>query len=86
MGNPFTDRSTGLASPSGRIALITKNDSTDLPGGVCRAVLVGTAGTANLLDANGVTHTNVPLQQGYNPLGIMRLQTGGTCDNVWALY
>lgn len=86
MSNPFSERTIGLASPAAHIAQITKNDTTDLVDGVCRAVLVGTAGTANIIDASGVEHTNVPLQQGYNPIGIMRIKTGGTSDNIWALY
>lgn len=54
--------------------------------GTCRALLVGTAGTANLSDAEGAVLTNVPLQQGYNPIGVSALAAGGTADDIWALY
>jgi hypothetical protein len=64
---------------------VTKADSA-LPDGTCRALLVGTAGTANLKDGGGTTRTNVPLQVGYNPLICMEVRTGGTADNIWALY
>lgn len=64
---------------------VTKADS-DLAGGVCRGLLVGTAGTANLQDADGTTTTDVPLQQGYNPLQARQVRTGGTADDIWALY
>lgn len=64
---------------------VTKADS-DLPGGICRALLVGTAGTANLQDIHGNTRANVPLQQGYNPLVCKQVRTGGTATDIWALY
>jgi hypothetical protein len=64
---------------------ITKAN-TDLAGGVCRGLLVGTAGTANLQDTAGTTTTDVPLQAGYNPLQVLQVRTGGTADNIWALY
>jgi hypothetical protein len=84
--NPFSTQSTGLIGPAAQIAAIVKSDTTDLPGGVCRAILAGTAGSANLIDATGNTVTNFPLQQGYNPVGVSRVLTGGTADNLWALY
>jgi hypothetical protein len=71
--------------PTGRIRLVTKADS-NLPAGECRALLVGTAGTANLMDATGEILANVPLQQGYNPLKVLQVRTGGDADDIWALY
>lgn len=64
---------------------VTKADS-DLAGGICRGLLVGTAGTANLQDAGGTTRTNVPLQAGYNPIMCKQVRTGGTASDIWALY
>ena len=84
--NPFTSQSTGLIGPAAQLFLIVKSDNADLANGVCRAILVGTPGTANLMDASGNVATGVPLQQGFNPIGVRRLMTGGTADNVWALY
>ncbi len=84
--NPFSSQATGLIGPAAQLAAIVKSDTADLPGGVCRALLVGTAGTATIIDASGALATNVPLQQGYNPIGVTRVQTGGTADNLWALY
>lgn len=84
--NPFSSQSTGLIGPAAAILPVTKSDTADLGGGVCRALLVGTAGTANLLDATGNTVTGLPLQPGYNPIGVQRVLTGGTADNIWALY
>lgn len=71
--------------PSGRIRAVTKADS-NLSGGETRALLVGTAGTANLMDAEGNVLANVPLQQGYNPLKVLQVRTGGTASDIWALY
>ena len=86
MPNPFAQHNQGLAAPSGRIRPITKNDSADLPDGVCRGLLVGTAGTANLVDASGQSLTDVPLPAGIVPVGVARVLTGGTADDLWALY
>ena len=64
---------------------VTKADA-ELPDGPCRCLLVGTAGTANIVDATGATRTNVPLQQGYNPIVCQQVRTGGTASNIWAIY
>jgi hypothetical protein len=71
--------------PSGRIVSVTKADS-DLVGGVTRGLWVGTAGTANLVDESGVTLSNFPLVVGLNPVRVAQVKTGGTADDIWALY
>jgi hypothetical protein len=86
MSNPFRSHNSGLSAPAAKLAPITPDDEADLPDGVCRALLVGTAGTANLIDASGGEHTGVPLQQGFNPIGVRRVKTGGSAVNLWALY
>lgn len=68
-----------------KLLLVTKAD-TNLPGGPCFGLLVGTAGTANLMDRTGALLANVPLQAGYNPIAALQVRTGGTADNIWALY
>jgi hypothetical protein len=45
----------------------------------------GAAGTANITTLNGNACTDVPLQQGYNPIACRLVSTGGTADNIWAL-
>jgi len=82
MAYPIGQAST---SPAGSYVPVTKADS-DLPGGTCRALLVGTAGTANLQQQDGTTRTNVPLQAGYNALICKQVRTGGTASDIWALY
>lgn len=77
---PVTDKT----EPAEEFAPVTKADS-DLPGGLCRGLLVGTAGTANLKQLDGTIRANVPLQQGYNPLAVLQVRTGGTASDIWAL-
>lgn len=86
MADSFGNHSPGLDSPAGIIAAVTKADA-DLPApGVTRALNVGTAGTANLMDAAGTIHANYPLQQGCNPIRVKQVRTGGTATDIWALY
>ncbi len=73
------------AAPADAYAPVTKANA-DLPGGVCRGLLVGSPGTANLQEVDGTIRANVPLQQGYNPLVCKQVRTGGTADDIWALY
>jgi hypothetical protein len=70
---------------SGFFVPVTKADA-NLPNGVCRALRVGTAGTANLMDTEGNIRTNVPLFAGDNSLSVLQVRTGGTADDIWALY
>lgn len=67
-------------------APVTKDDNNDLPGGICRALWVGTAGTANLVQPDGTERTNFPLLEGENPIMVARVKTGGTAADIWALY
>lgn len=72
-------------NPAAKFFKVTKADAL-LPNGNCRALLVGTAGTANLMDTAGNIATDVPLLAGYNPLSCAQVRTGGTADDIWALY
>lgn len=58
---------------------------TALPSGPCRALWVGTPGTANITDYDGIAVTDFPLKSGMNP-GCVSVQAGGTADDIWALY
>lgn len=87
-GNPEAIRSSFndvSAAPADQFVPVTKAN-VDLSGGACRGLLVGTAGTANLMQIDGEIRTNVPLQVGYNPLAVLQVRTGGGADNIWALY
>jgi hypothetical protein len=65
---------------------VTKDDDADLPGGVCRELWVGTAGTATLVQPDCTERADVPLLQGRNPFMVKRVKEGGTADDIWALY
>lgn len=74
------------ASAPARAAVKVTKATSDLPDGTCRGLWVGTAGTATMIDAAGNTLTDFPLQAGLNPISITRVSTGGTADDIWALY
>lgn len=76
----------GLGAPAKTIVAVTKSDTVDLTGGECRALLVGTAGTAKVTTAGGDTVTDIPLQAGYNPIRVTRVWNSGTASDIWALY
>lgn len=82
----FETYTSGLSAPASILAPVTRSDTADLPDGDCRSLLVGQAGTANLIDVSGGTRINVPLQQGFNPIRVRRLLTGGTAADIWAIY
>ena len=84
LGKPEDYSAAELLGSAQRLESITKG--TPMTGGPCKAVLVGTAGTANFTDYSGSVHTNVPLQAGYNPIVIQSFQSGGTADDIWAMY
>ena len=83
MADRFSTYSSGLDSPATKIAAVTSG--TPFAAGTCRSQLVGTAGTATVIDAEGNTSTNIPLQVGYNPIRVSQV-TFGTAADVWALY
>lgn len=77
----------GFNAPSPHFVKVTPADGADLPEGACRALWVGAAGAADLVDASGVAVTAFPLQVGLNPIGVKRVKsTGLVASNIWALY
>jgi len=74
-------------SPASGFVAVTPADGTDLPGGICKSLLVTTAGLAKLTDAKGNVSTSVPLQAGYNPIKVARVwSTGTAATGIFALY
>lgn len=67
-----------------RVAKLTAG--APLPFGPCKALLVGTAGTATLKDYMGNSCVNIPLQAGYNPICVSSLDALGTAADVWGLW
>jgi hypothetical protein len=86
MSNPFNSHNGGMNAPASKLVPVMPDDNNDLPEGICRALLVGSSGTANIVDASGSGREGVPLQQGFNPIGVRRVKTGGTATDLWALY
>lgn len=83
MTDRFQGYVSGLDSPATKIAAVTSGVA--FPDGACRCLLVGSAGTATVIDDEGNTSTNIPLQAGYNPLRVTQV-TFGTAADIWALY
>jgi hypothetical protein len=55
------------------------------PFAACRAVLAGTGGTAECTFIDGSSAT-LTLIAGYNPISITNIASGGTADDLVALY
>ena len=64
---------------------VTKADA-NMAGGTCRALWVGTPGTANLMQDDGTIRANVPLKDGLFPCAVRQVRTGGSATDIWALY
>lgn len=67
---------------------VTKAD-VDLPDGPCKAILVGVSGTLNVeMVGRGSPQirNSLPLDTGIYPLQCKQIRTGGTSDNIWAIY
>lgn len=75
-----------LTHPAYKYVLVTPDDNNDLADGACKALLVSTSGTVNLMDIYGDTVNGVPVFAGYNPLQCKRVLTGGTATGIFALY
>jgi hypothetical protein len=80
----YRKQSPTLETPADAFVKVTKANSN--LSGITKALLVGTAGAANLMQADGTVRENVPLVRGYNPLRVLQVRTGGTADDIWALY
>ena len=75
------------AGPGEALLAVTPADGSDLPGGVCRGLLIGTAGAAKLTDSLGNVVTGVPLVTGFNPIKVKRVwSTGTTAATIFAIY
>ncbi len=83
--DPILDARAGFAKgimPAKDVILLVKG--TAFP--ETRGVLVGTAGTLNIVTAVGATRSDVPFQVGITPIRIQELLAGGTGDDVWGVY
>lgn len=76
------------SNPSGDYPAVTPS-SSELAGGLCRAILCDEDGALDLTDQTGAVRVNVPVQKGYNPLRAIVIDepTSGTAPGaVFALY
>lgn len=84
---PRSLRLASMQSPAESLVPVNGDDAIDLDPAPCRGLLVGTAGSADLIDASGVHRNGVPLQAGYNPIQVRRVKFSNlTASNIWALY
>lgn len=67
-----------------KYAPVTKANA-DLPDGPCFGLLVGTAGTATVVQLDGTERT-ITLPVGFVPIAVKQIKTGGTADAITALY
>lgn len=78
-----------LTDPAYDIIPVTKADAA-LPDGDCKAILVGVGGTLNIQtigrDGAPVIRNSIPLEAGIHPIQCKQIRTGGTADDIWALY
>jgi hypothetical protein len=74
-------------SPAAHAVAVTASDSADLPGGVCRALYVGTTGNISLDVGNGQTVLFTAVPVGILPVNVKRVRsTSTTASNIVALY
>lgn len=74
------------SAPARGVAVVSPNDGADLPGGECRALLVGVAGNI-AIDTEQSTNVVVPAPVGVLPIAVKRVRsTSTTATNIVALY
>jgi len=86
LDNPILDGREGFARvvmPAKDLVKLTKG------GGVIaetRTILIGNAGTINVVTSTGKTRNAVPVIAGVFPLRITELLAGGTATDIWGMY
>lgn len=68
-----------------KVVAVTKADA-DLPDGKCRALLIGTAGTLNIMDEAGNVVNGLTVPAGILPIVCLQVRTSGTATGIFALY
>lgn len=72
--------------PSMKAVRVVIGDNVDFEGGACRGLWSGEDGTANLVLVDGTELNDFPIFAGMNPFACVRVKTGGTVQNLWAVY
>ena len=88
MANQGPTLSEGIGKALGvaqDIVLVTPHDTNDnIPNGT-RALLIGVAGTINVTTLKGNDIDGIIVPAGYNPISVLRVRTGGTATDIYAL-
>lgn len=84
---PVKGYSRGTSGPASDAKAVTPSDSTDLPNGIARSLLVIAAGNVSFITAKGTTQTysSVPAYT-VIPVAASRVRATGTTATVVALY
>jgi hypothetical protein len=88
MAHPkINTRSLDQNGPSDRYAAVMPDDGQDLPGGLTRALFVGTAGEIVVEDRYGATVSFRSAASQYHPIRAIRVHASGTtAEGIVALY
>lgn len=88
MADNVSDKQPSLSSPARNVALVSFNDSSDLPN-IAKGLEVQVAGTLKITTLGGTTVTKY-FWVGYHPIAVKRVwSTGsdaGLANAVYALY
>ena len=85
MPSPFRTRLDETA-PFESAKAVTKSDTVDVPGGMCRALYVGVTGDVTVITASGDIATFVAVPAGFILPGyVTRVKLGGTSASILAL-
>lgn len=83
----FSGRALSQDSTAIRLLPVQPDDAADLPGGLSRALYVGTAGVVVVTDSVGNTVSLTSAEAQYHPIRVRRvLATGTTAGGIVALY
>lgn len=73
---------SNVVAPLSTSRAVTPSDSTDLPDGMCRCIIVSADCLLNIHDADGVLRSSVQFFKGYNPRLVRRVKTGAGASGV----
>jgi hypothetical protein len=70
-----------------RVRAVTPDNDNDLATGVCKALLIGVAGTVSVIAADDTDAVTLTVEAGVLPVRVRRVRaTGTTATSIVALY
>lgn len=81
----LTDHGLGAIAPGMKFVKVTPSDDPFVDG-ACRALWVGSEGTANIIQIDGTVASGFPLFPGLNRVAVAGIKAGGTASDIWAVY